>query len=97
MFVRLVPTHRDRILLSTFPYQLYAFQKILRKMSKQNGFHVVTPLIESTGMSKRIGTTVYLKMESSQPTGSFKIRGIGYMCENVRKNMAAFLKMNEEL
>ncbi|KTF93163.1 hypothetical protein cypCar_00007493 [Cyprinus carpio] len=52
-------------------------------MSKQNGFHVVTPLLESTGMSKRIGTTVYLKMESSQPTGSFKIRGIGYMCQNV--------------
>uniref|UniRef100_A0A673HWI6 L-serine ammonia-lyase n=1 Tax=Sinocyclocheilus rhinocerous TaxID=307959 RepID=A0A673HWI6_9TELE len=55
------------------------------KMSKQNGFHVVTPLLESTAMSKQIGTTVYLKMESSQPTGSFKIRGIGYMCQNVRK------------
>lgn len=52
-------------------------------MSKKDGFHVVTPLLESTGMSKRLGTTVFLKMESSQPTGSFKIRGIGYMCQNV--------------
>ncbi|NP_001314865.1 serine dehydratase-like isoform X1 [Danio rerio] len=52
-------------------------------MSKQNGFHVVTPLLESTGMSKLVGSTVYLKMESSQPAGSFKIRGIGYMCQNV--------------
>ncbi|XP_056623565.1 serine dehydratase-like isoform X2 [Triplophysa dalaica] len=52
-------------------------------MSKQEGFHVVTPLLESVGMSKRLGSTVYLKMESSQPTGSFKIRGIGYMCQNV--------------
>ncbi|KAK7152730.1 hypothetical protein R3I93_010830 [Phoxinus phoxinus] len=52
-------------------------------MSKQNGFHVVTPLLESAGMSKRMGTTVFLKMESSQPTGSFKIRGIGHMCQNV--------------
>ncbi|KAG1973070.1 serine dehydratase-like [Pimephales promelas] len=55
----------------------------MSKMSKQNGFHVVTPLLESTGMSKRVGTTVFLKMESSQPTGSFKIRGIGHMCQNV--------------
>ncbi|XP_052009542.1 serine dehydratase-like [Xyrauchen texanus] len=52
-------------------------------MSKQVGFHVVTPLLESTDMSKRMGSSVYLKMESSQPTGSFKIRGIGYMCQNV--------------
>ncbi|TRY94091.1 hypothetical protein DNTS_027320 [Danionella cerebrum] len=68
----------------------YACQRhsseFLNKMSKQNEFHVVTPLLESTGMSKRMGSTVYLKMENSQPTGSFKIRGIGHMCQNVRRN-----------
>lgn len=32
-------------------------------------------------MSKRVGTAVYLKMESSQPTGSFKIRGVGHLIQ----------------
>ncbi|XP_052001799.1 serine dehydratase-like [Xyrauchen texanus] len=52
-------------------------------MSKPDGFHVVTPLLESTGMSKRMGSSVYLKMESSQSTGSFKIRGIGHICQTI--------------
>lgn len=46
-------------------------------------FHLNTPLLESVGMSKRVGTTVYLKMESSQPTGSFKIRGIGHLIQQL--------------
>lgn len=46
-------------------------------------FHLHTPLLESVGMSKRVGTTVYLKMENSQPSGSFKIRGIGHLCQQV--------------
>ncbi|KAJ0062749.1 hypothetical protein NL108_004387 [Boleophthalmus pectinirostris] len=46
-------------------------------------FHLNTPLLESTGMSKRMGTTVYLKMENSQPAGSFKIRGIGHLCQKL--------------
>lgn len=46
-------------------------------------FHVNTPLLDSVNMSKRVGTTVYLKMENSQPSGSFKIRGIGHLCQQV--------------
>uniref|UniRef100_A0A3Q3ABX4 L-serine ammonia-lyase n=1 Tax=Kryptolebias marmoratus TaxID=37003 RepID=A0A3Q3ABX4_KRYMA len=46
-------------------------------------FHINTPLLESVGMSKRMGTTVYLKMENSQPSGSFKIRGIGHLCQQL--------------
>ncbi|XP_029983572.1 serine dehydratase-like [Sphaeramia orbicularis] len=48
-------------------------------------FHVNTPLLESMSMSKLVGTTVYLKMENSQPTGSFKIRGIGHLCQKLAK------------
>lgn len=48
-------------------------------------FHVNTPLLESVSMSKRVGTTTYLKMENSQPSGSFKIRGIGHLCEQLAK------------
>ncbi|CAF90260.1 unnamed protein product, partial [Tetraodon nigroviridis] len=46
-------------------------------------FHLNTPLLESVSMSKRVGTTVYLKMENSQPSGSFKIRGIGHLCQQL--------------
>ncbi|KAG7226307.1 hypothetical protein INR49_003059 [Caranx melampygus] len=46
-------------------------------------FHVNTPLLDSINMSKRVGTTVYLKMENSQPSGSFKIRGIGHLCQQL--------------
>ncbi|XP_061842936.1 serine dehydratase-like [Nerophis lumbriciformis] len=45
--------------------------------------HVNTPLLESVAMSKRVGTAVYLKMENSQPSGSFKIRGIGHLCQQL--------------
>jgi threonine dehydratase len=34
-----------------------------------------TPLIESPALSSLAGTTVYLKLETIQPTGSFKLRG----------------------
>lgn len=46
-------------------------------------FHLSTPLLESDSMSKRAGTTVYLKMENCQPSGSFKVRGIGHLCQQV--------------
>lgn len=36
-------------------------------------------------MSKRVGTTVYLKMENAQPSGSFKIRGIGHLCQQLAR------------
>ncbi|XP_054653420.1 L-serine dehydratase/L-threonine deaminase-like [Dunckerocampus dactyliophorus] len=45
--------------------------------------HVNTPLLESVNMSKRVGTTVYLKMENSQPSGSFKLRGVAHMCQQL--------------
>mgnify|MGYP001094481338 CR=1 FL=1 len=36
---------------------------------------VHTPLVESASLSEMTGTRVYLKLETVQPTGSFKIRG----------------------
>ncbi|MGH0155138.1 UNVERIFIED_CONTAM: hypothetical protein FKN15_028547 [Acipenser sinensis] len=46
-------------------------------------FHVLTPLLESLELSKLAGNTVYLKMDNAQPSGSFKIRGIGHLCQKV--------------
>jgi L-serine/L-threonine ammonia-lyase len=42
--------------------------------------HVTTPLLESDAYS-RPGHRVWLKMEALQPTGSFKLRGVGHACE----------------
>lgn len=42
--------------------------------------HTVTPLWESRGLTAALGVEVLLKMEALQPTGSFKIRGIGHVC-----------------
>ncbi|KAJ7991088.1 hypothetical protein DPEC_G00293610 [Dallia pectoralis] len=52
-------------------------------MLSPEAFHINSPFLESIGMSKRVGINVYLKMESSQPSGSFKIRGIGHLCQKV--------------
>lgn len=44
--------------------------------------HIATPLQEDIPTSRRLGKKVFLKMECVQPTGSFKIRGIGRLAEN---------------
>lgn len=44
--------------------------------------HVVTPLWDSPSLSAAMGVPVYLKMESFQPVGSFKARGIGLACQD---------------
>jgi len=50
--------------------------------SKFEGFHINSPLIESTKLGNLLGngTRVLLKMDSLQPSGSFKIRGVGNTC-----------------
>ncbi|NXH10209.1 SDSL protein, partial [Bucco capensis] len=48
-------------------------------------FHIVSPVLESLPLSKAAGTKVYMKLENVQPTGSFKIRGIGHFCQEAAK------------
>ena len=43
--------------------------------------HIETPLLESRPLSVITGSSVWLKMEALQPSGSFKLRGIGHACE----------------
>uniref|UniRef100_A0A674MGX3 L-serine ammonia-lyase n=1 Tax=Takifugu rubripes TaxID=31033 RepID=A0A674MGX3_TAKRU len=52
-------------------------------MQNQQPLHVASPLRQSLPLTKEAGTAVYLKLDSSQPTGSFKIRGIGHLCQTV--------------
>ena len=50
--------------------------------------HIRTPLIESLSLSERCKKRVYLKMENMQPTGAFKIRGIGLLCQEGKRDGA---------
>ncbi|XP_041344665.1 serine dehydratase-like [Pyrgilauda ruficollis] len=51
----------------------------------QKPFHVVSPVLESLSLSKAVGTKVFMKLENVQPSGSFKIRGIGHLCQDAAK------------
>ena len=48
--------------------------------------HFETPVVESLPLAAHTGKSVWLKMECFQPTGSFKIRGVGLFC---RESVAA--------
>lgn len=48
-------------------------------MTKQ--LHLHTPVMESITINTRVGLHAHLKMECYQPVGSFKIRGIGSLCQ----------------
>eukprot|EP00117_Sycon_ciliatum_P016802 scpid91314/ scgid2567/ Serine dehydratase-like; L-serine deaminase; L-serine dehydratase/L-threonine deaminase; L-threonine dehydratase; Serine dehydratase 2 len=43
--------------------------------------HIETPLIRSDSLSKRWNCPVFLKLENLQNSGTFKIRGIGHLCQ----------------
>lgn len=43
--------------------------------------HIVSPLLQSRPLSILSGKTVWLKYDALQPSGSFKLRGIGAICE----------------
>ena len=45
--------------------------------------HIRTPIIESHALSKIAGCQVLLKLENVQPTASFKLRGLGKLCQTV--------------
>ncbi|MDD0976215.1 pyridoxal-phosphate dependent enzyme [Pseudomonas fontis] len=47
--------------------------------------HLQTPLIASRPLSLASGQEVWLKLDALQPSGSFKLRGIGLACETFAK------------
>lgn len=44
--------------------------------------HIQTPLVKSRPLSLLTGRSVWLKLDALQPSGSFKLRGIGAACEH---------------
>ena len=54
--------------------------------------HIETPLVASDALSNLLKKDIRLKLDVLQPSGSFKIRGIGYACEYfANKGAKAFL------
>lgn len=53
-------------------------------MGDQRKSHIKTPLLYSAPLSTICGHNVYLKMEPLQPSGSFKIRGVGHSVQVAR-------------
>jgi L-serine/L-threonine ammonia-lyase len=43
--------------------------------------HITTPLLAHAPLSSALGKSVQLKLENLQPSGSFKLRGIGRFCQ----------------
>ncbi|KAG5840242.1 hypothetical protein ANANG_G00186740 [Anguilla anguilla] len=75
-----IPGTTERVYLSSSSY--YSVRPSLSPaMNSQGPLHLPTPLRESLPLSRLAGTPIYLKLDSSQPTGSFKIRGIGHLCK----------------
>ncbi|AIR90923.1 pyridoxal-phosphate dependent enzyme [Pseudomonas cremoricolorata] len=44
--------------------------------------HINTPLLESRPLSQATGRRIWLKLDALQPSGSFKLRGVGHACES---------------
>ncbi|MCP4438101.1 MAG: pyridoxal-phosphate dependent enzyme [Aureispira sp.] len=43
--------------------------------------HIETPIFESYTLNNKLGKRIFFKMDCFQPSGSFKIRGIGNLCQ----------------
>ncbi|RUR07231.1 pyridoxal-phosphate dependent enzyme [Legionella sp. km772] len=54
--------------------------------------HIQTPLIVSQNLKNKFNKSIYFKMECLQPSGSFKLRGIGALCqEEAAKGVDCFV------
>jgi L-serine/L-threonine ammonia-lyase len=50
--------------------------------TSSSALHIVTPLIYSEILSQKTGHNIYCKLDALQPSGSFKIRGVGRVCKH---------------
>ena len=54
------------------------------QVSNIPSLHTQTPIFRDAEVDAALGKSVWLKMECLQPTGSFKIRGIGLLCQELK-------------
>lgn len=53
-----------------------AVPEVLHLKDIPDALHIVSPLLYSSFLSRRCGHHVYLKLDNTQPSGSFKTRGV---------------------
>ncbi len=58
---------------------------------EKTALHMITPVLENRLLGRSIGRRVLFKMECFQPSGSFKLRGIGHLCRQYVENGATHL------
>ena len=68
-----------------------ALRMLSTRVTMPPGCHFNTPLLESAPLSELMGTTVLLKMDALQPSGSFKDRGMAYLCAELKQKGATSL------
>jgi L-serine/L-threonine ammonia-lyase len=51
---------------------------------KAPSLHIQTPVFRDAEVDATLGKSIWLKMECMQPTGSFKIRGVGLLCQELQ-------------
>ena len=71
------------ITYNSYKLIVYNFISKFLQIFSQEG--LVSPLIKSHEISTN-ETQVFLKLDNVQPSGSFKIRGIGYLIEYAKRN-----------
>ncbi|CAK4630621.1 unnamed protein product [Aphanomyces euteiches] len=60
-------------------------------MITPSAIHIVTPMLESQALGQLLKKRVFLKLDNCQPSGSFKLRGIGNACKKAVENGATHL------
>lgn len=61
-----------------------AAEPVAQVKTKMETIHLKTPLILSRTLSDRVGVRTYLKLDNLQPTGSFKVRGMGVATQRAK-------------
>ena len=68
-----------------------ALRMLSTRVTMPPGCTFNTPLLESAPLSELVGTRVLLKMDALQPSGSFKDRGMAYLCAELKQRGATSL------
>ena len=74
-----------------------ALRMLSTRVTMPPGCTFNTPLLESAPLSELVGTRVLLKMDALQPSGSFKDRGMAYLCAELKQRGATSLISSSEI
>ncbi|MEP7244758.1 MAG: pyridoxal-phosphate dependent enzyme [Gammaproteobacteria bacterium] len=78
------------ILHGLYPHEVARHMPELEPMTRH--LHIETPTVRAPRLNRRLGRELYFKMECYQPSGSFKLRGVGHlMADCVQRGIRDFV------